>query len=102
MHASLTPGAPRLRFGLVWEPASAPVPDLVPRRTNEVAINEDSPKPISVVLDVALDGTGLSYVARDGFLSIDSQTSILEARVKELDRKLDRVLEALARLEQAK
>jgi len=60
-------------------------------------------KPVSFVLDLALHHLGLDYyVARDGFLCIDSRTRVLEARVEEIDRKLDRVLEALARLERAK
>ncbi|MFI5455142.1 MAG: RNA polymerase sigma factor [Isosphaerales bacterium] len=60
-------------------------------------------KPVSAVLDSALYHSGLSYyVAGDGFVCIDSRTRVLESRVEEIDRKLDRVLQALARLERAK
>ena len=38
----------------------------------------------------------------DGFLMVDSRTGILEKRVEEIDQKLNRVLEALYRLEKAK
>jgi RNA polymerase sigma factor (sigma-70 family) len=59
-------------------------------------------QPVRVILDQALLKSGLSYFVKDGFLQIDSRTGILEMRVEEIDRKLDRVLEALARLERAK
>jgi Sigma-70, region 4 len=54
------------------------------------------------ILEQALRETGLNFAATDGFLKIDSRTGILELRVQEIDRKLDHVLEALARLEKAR
>ena len=57
---------------------------------------------VRVILEQALFGTGLSFAVRDGLLTIDSRTGILEKRVEEIDRKLDRVLEALDRLEKVK
>ena len=45
---------------------------------------------------------GLSYIVKDGFLMIDSRSAITETRVEEVERKLDRVLEALERLERAR
>ncbi len=44
----------------------------------------------------------LSYIVKDGFLMIDSRSAITEIRVEEVERKLDRVLETLERLERAK
>jgi RNA polymerase sigma factor (sigma-70 family) len=58
--------------------------------------------PVRVILEQALLGTGLSFAVDDGFLMIDSRTRILERRVGAIDRKLNRVLEALDRLEKAK
>ena len=57
---------------------------------------------IRSVLYFALRPLGLSYDVRDGFLMISSRTTILENRVEDIDRKLDRVLEMLGRLEPAK
>jgi RNA polymerase sigma factor (sigma-70 family) len=48
-------------------------------------------------LRYVLNSTGLSYELRDGFLFIDSRIGILEGRLDELDRKLDRILTALER-----
>ena len=59
-------------------------------------------QPVHVILDQALAKSGLLYFVRDGFLQIDSRTGKLEIRMEEIDRKLDRVLEALARLEKAR
>ena len=59
-------------------------------------------EPVRTILEQALGDTGLKFVVSDGFLMIDSRTGILELRVREIDRKLDQVLEALARLEKAK
>jgi RNA polymerase sigma factor (sigma-70 family) len=59
-------------------------------------------QPVRVVLRQALDGSGLSYFVRDGFLMIDSRSAVLESRIEELDRKLDHVIEALDRLEKAR
>ena len=58
--------------------------------------------PVRVILERTLQGTGLSFAVGDGFLMIDSRTGILERRVEQIDRKLNRVLEALDRLEKAK
>jgi RNA polymerase sigma factor (sigma-70 family) len=58
--------------------------------------------PVRVILEHALLGTGLSFTVGDGFLMIDSRTGILERRVADIDHKLNRVLEALDRLEKAK
>jgi hypothetical protein len=59
-------------------------------------------QPVRNILQQALGDAGLKFAATDGFLMIDSRTGILEIRVKEIDRKLDQVLEALERLEKAK
>ncbi len=59
-------------------------------------------EPVRDILHRALADTGLNFAATDGFLKIDSRTGILEIRVREIDRKLDQVLEALDRLEKAK
>ena len=45
---------------------------------------------------------GLSYVVKDGFLMIDSRANVTEMRLEEVERKLDRVLDALERLEHAR
>jgi hypothetical protein len=58
--------------------------------------------PVRAILEQALSCAGLSFEARDGFLKIDSRTGILESRVEDIDRKLNRVLEALDRLQKAK
>jgi RNA polymerase sigma factor (sigma-70 family) len=58
--------------------------------------------PVRVILKEGLSAAGLAFEVRDGFLMIDSRTGILERRVEEIDRKLDRVLQALDRLEKAK
>jgi hypothetical protein len=54
------------------------------------------------ILERALGDTGLRFAATEGFLKIDSRTGILELRVREIDRKLDQVLEALERLQKTK
>ena len=55
--------------------------------------------PVREVLWWALHPLQLSYIVKDGFLTIDSRTSVTEMRVEEMERKLDRLLEALVRLE---
>ncbi len=57
-------------------------------------------QPIRNILSDSLRPLGLMYDVRDGFLMISSRTAILEHRVEEIDRKLDRVIEMLSRLEQ--
>jgi RNA polymerase sigma factor (sigma-70 family) len=59
-------------------------------------------QPVRNILQQALGDAGLKFAATDGFLMIDSRTGILEIHVKEIERKLDQVLEALDRLEKAK
>jgi RNA polymerase sigma factor (sigma-70 family) len=59
-------------------------------------------QPVRDILQQALGDAGLKFAATDGFLMIDSRTGILEIHVKEIDRKLGQVLEALDRLEKAK
>jgi predicted DNA-binding protein (UPF0251 family) len=58
--------------------------------------------PLKTSLRMILKPLGLSYVVKDGLLMIDSRSAITETRVEEVERKLDRVLEALERLEKAK
>jgi RNA polymerase sigma factor (sigma-70 family) len=48
-------------------------------------------------LRYVLNSIGLSYILNDGFLMIDSRTGILESRLDEVDRKLDRIINALER-----
>ena len=57
--------------------------------------------PLKTSLRMILKPLGLSYLVKDGFLMIDSRSAITEVRVEEVERKLDRVLEALERLERA-
>ena len=51
------------------------------------------------VLFGSLHQIGLAYIVKDGFLMIDSRANITDLRVEETERKLDRVLETLKRLE---
>jgi RNA polymerase sigma factor (sigma-70 family) len=57
-------------------------------------------QPIRNILSNSLRPLGLMYDVRDGFLMISSRTAILEHRVEEIDRKLDRVIEMLSRMQQ--
>ena len=50
------------------------------------------------VLWWALHPLQLSYLVKDGFLMIDSRTSVTEMRVEEVERKLDRVLDSLEKI----
>jgi len=50
------------------------------------------------LLKSALQPLQLSYFVNDGFLMVDSRTSVTEMRVEEMERKLDRVLESLEKL----
>ena len=59
-------------------------------------------RPVHVILDNTCLDMGISYIVVDGYLMIDSRTGILEQRVQQIDRKLDQVLDALKRLENAK
>jgi hypothetical protein len=61
--------------------------------------NQPIQQDIKTVLTYILRAHDLSYDVRDGFLLISSRTTILENRVAEIDRKLDRVLEMLGRLD---
>ena len=45
------------------------------------------------------EGLGLRFATMDGFLMIDSRSGILERRIEEMDRKLDRLLQGLSLLE---
>jgi hypothetical protein len=58
--------------------------------------------PLKTSLQMILRPLGLAYTVRDGFLMIDSRSTITESRVEAVERKLDRVLEALERLERAR
>ncbi len=58
--------------------------------------------PLRETLRLVLYQVGQAYLVKDGFLMIDSRLSIMERRVEDLDRKLDKVLESLARLERAR
>ena len=59
-------------------------------------------QPVRRVSQYALAGSGLSYMVKDGFLMIDSRAALVEARIEELDQKLDHVIEVLDRLESGK
>ena len=78
--------------------------DLELSMTSKVKVDVKQ-KPVAAALK-ALDGLGLTAQVADGFLMIDSEsgyrTMRIELHVREIDRKLDRVLEALERLERAK
>jgi hypothetical protein len=58
--------------------------------------------PLRTSLYQVLKPLGLSYVVKDGFLMIDSRANVTEMRLEEVERKLDRVLDALERLEHAR
>ncbi len=58
--------------------------------------------PLKTSLRLILKPLGLAYIVKDGLLMIDSRSAITETRVEEVERKLDRVLEALERLERAR
>ena len=58
--------------------------------------------PLKTSLRLILKPLGQSYIVKDGLLMIDSRSAITETRVEEAERKLDRILEALERLERAK
>jgi RNA polymerase sigma factor (sigma-70 family) len=55
-------------------------------------------RPVRSVLHDVLSDTSLSFMVKDGFVMIDSRTGIVEMRVEEIDRKLDRIVETLGRL----
>ena len=55
--------------------------------------------PLRITLNQALRPLGLSYIVKDGFLMIDSRANVTELRLEEVDHKLDRVLDALQRIE---
>jgi RNA polymerase sigma factor (sigma-70 family) len=57
---------------------------------------------VGFLLRQALGQLHLSYVVRDGFVMISSREEIIEQRLDELDRKFDRILAALGRLESTK
>jgi hypothetical protein len=59
-------------------------------------------QPIAVVLRHCLRPLGLAHDVRDGFLMVSSRMEILENRVEEIDRKLDRLIELLDRPQPAK
>jgi RNA polymerase sigma factor (sigma-70 family) len=65
-----------------------------------VELNQEG-VPLRKSLYQALKPLGLSYVVKDGFLMIDSRASVTEMRLEEVERKLDRILDALERLEHA-
>jgi hypothetical protein len=58
--------------------------------------------PLKTSLGWILRQLGLAYVVKDGFLMVSSRSGITEIRVEEIERKLDKVLEVLGRLERAK
>jgi RNA polymerase sigma factor (sigma-70 family) len=62
--------------------------------------------PVDEVIRKAFEGLNLTHTIKDGFLMIDSfsgyRLNTIEQRVEEIDHKLDRVLEALDRLQKAK
>lgn len=51
--------------------------------------------PLRMTLKSVLRQLNLSYEVRDGLLRIDSKTALLENRLEEVERKLDRILKAL-------
>ena len=59
-------------------------------------------QPIGAVLRHCLRPLGLAFDVRDGFLMVSSRMDILENRVEEIDRKLDRLIELLDRPQPAK
>ncbi len=71
------------------------------RSINSTIQLEKEGLPLKATLPLILKPLGLSFIVRDGFLLIDSRTTINELRVEEIERKLDRVLETLERLERA-
>jgi RNA polymerase sigma factor (sigma-70 family) len=59
-------------------------------------------RPVSVVLRSALRSVGLAGRAKDGFYMIESEEQSVVERLDEIDGKLARIFESLARLERAK
>jgi hypothetical protein len=51
--------------------------------------------PIRVGLKSALNQVGVSYEVRDGLLVIDSRAAVMENRLEDVERKLDRLLKAM-------
>lgn len=80
----------------------------IPIRVNpeglaEVKLTIDSPvsvpggkAPLRTALASALRPLGLSFAVRDGILTIDSRTALMESRLGDMERKLDKALELLA------
>jgi hypothetical protein len=74
-----------------------------PRGLQEAQITMESKVIVSEVqtlgetLRYVLRSTGLSYSVRDGLLMIDSRIGVVEGRLDDLDRKLDRILKAVER-----
>ncbi len=60
------------------------------------------PSRLSDQLREALYPLGLSYRVKDGFMMISSRQDVTEQRLDELDHKIDRLLEAMERLERSK
>jgi RNA polymerase sigma factor (sigma-70 family) len=60
-----------------------------------------SPSTLRDHLRTVLNPLRLSYVVKDGFLVISSREEITDRRLEQLDRKFDRLLEAMERLERA-
>jgi RNA polymerase sigma factor (sigma-70 family) len=72
-------------------------------KTMSDAIKADyKARTIRTILYDALRPLGLSYCVHDGFLMVSSRDEILDARIEEIESKLDQVLEVLQRLEPPK
>ena len=56
--------------------------------------------PLKTTLRLVLRPLGLSYIVKDGLLTIDSRSAITETRVEAMEHKLDRILKTLERLDQ--
>jgi len=54
------------------------------------------------ILDYALRPLRLGFMVKDGYMMIDTRSHLLELRVEEVETKLDRVLQALDRLERVR
>jgi RNA polymerase sigma factor (sigma-70 family) len=91
------PGIP-IYFNGVVDPAGKAVQD-----PDKMTVRFDAKqRPARLVLETALRPHGLSYIVKDGFLFIDARDGINEIRLQQLEKKMDRVLEALERLTRAR
>jgi hypothetical protein len=72
------------------------------RSINSIVQIDIEHEPLKRTLRTVLSRLELDYTVKDGFLQISSRSRIMYQRVEEIENKLERVLEALDRLERAR